>query len=68
MHDITDANYKHVKNMRKGIKIKSLGEYNDLYVQSETLLANNFQNFQNKYIEVSGLDPAHLLSAPPLEW
>ena len=32
-------------------KIKDLGEYHDLYVQSDTLLlANVFQNFRNKCI------------------
>ena len=35
---ITDADYAHGKRVCKDFEIKSLGEYHDLYVQSETLL------------------------------
>ena len=67
MEDITDAEYKHAKRVWKDFKIKNLGEYHDLYVQYDTLLlANLFENFQNKCIEIYELDPAHFLSAPGL--
>ena len=34
-------------------KLNNLGEYHDLYVQSDTLLlADEFQNFRNKCLEV----------------
>ena len=47
--------------------MKNLGEYHDLYVQCDTfLLADLFENFRNKYIEIYKLDPAHFLSAPGL--
>ena len=40
-----------------------------MYVQSDTLLlANVFENFRNKCIEIYELDPAHFLSAPGLAW
>ena len=46
-----------------------MGEYHDLYVQSDTtLLANVFENFRDKCLEISELDPAHFLSAPGLAW
>ena len=49
------------------IKIKNVGENHDLYVQSDTLLlADVFENFRNKCIEIYELDPAHFLSAPGL--
>ena len=32
------------------------------------MLADVFENFRNKYIEVYELDPAHFLSAPALPW
>ena len=32
--------------------IKKFGEYHDLYVQSDTLLADIFENFRNKCIEI----------------
>ena len=51
------------------LKIKNLGEYHDLYVQSDTLLlADVFENFRNKCTEIYELDPAHFLSAPGLAW
>ena len=45
MEDITDADYGHTKRVCKDFEIKKLGEYHDLYVQSNTLLADVFENF-----------------------
>ena len=40
-----------------------------MYVQCDTfLLADVFENFRNKCIEIYELDPAHFLSAPGLAW
>ena len=39
-----------------------------MYVQSDTLLADVYENFRNKCIEIYELDPAHFLSAPGLAW
>ena len=50
-------------------KLKKLGEYHDLYVQSDTLLlADVSENFRNKCIEIYQLDLTHFLSAPRLAW
>ena len=69
MEDITDADYRHAKKVFKEFKLKHLGEYHDLYVQSDTiLLADVFENFRNMCIEVYELDPAHFLTAPGLAW
>ena len=55
--------------MFEELKIKNLGDYHDLYVQSNTLfLADVFENFRNKCIEIYELDPAHFLSEPLLAW
>ena len=55
--------------MFKELKLKSLGDYHDLYVQSNTLLlADVFESFRNKCTEIYELDPAHSLSAPGLAW
>ena len=44
-----------------------LGDYHDLYVQSDTLiLADVFENFRNKCIEIYEVDPAHFLYVPGL--
>ena len=40
-----------------------------MYVQSDTLLlADVFENFRGKCIDIYKLDPAHFLSAPGLAW
>ena len=46
-----------------------MGDYHDWYVQSDTLLlADVFEIFRNKCIEIYKLDSAHLFSAPGLAW
>ena len=55
--------------MFKELKLKNLGNYHDLFLQSGTLLlADVYENFRNKCIEIYGLDPAHFLSATGLAW
>ena len=54
--------------MSELFKLKNLGEYHGLYVQSNTMLADVFENFRNKCIEIYELDPAHFPSAPGLAW
>ena len=50
-------------------EIRNLGEYHDLYVQTDTsLLADVFENFRNMCLEKYQLDPSHFLSAPGLAW
>ena len=69
MEDITDADYAHAKRVCKDFEIKNLGEYHDLYVQSNTLLlADVFENFRNMCLKIYELDPAKFLSAPGLAW
>ena len=68
MENIDDIDYRH-GNVFKRFKLKNLGEYHDLYVQSDTLLlADLFENFRNTCIKVYELDPAHFLSLPGLTW
>ena len=51
------------------MKLKNLGEYYDLCVQSYTLLlADICENFRNKCIEIYELYPVHFFSAPGLAW
>ena len=69
IEDITDADYIYAKKVCKGFEINNLGEYHDLYVQSNTLLlADVFENFRNTCREIYELDPAKCLSAPRLAW
>ena len=63
MADITDADYATAKRVCKQSEIKSLGEYHDLYVQSDTLLLPDvFENFINMCLEIYELDPAKLVT------
>ena len=60
MKNITDAEYMYVKKVCEDFETKSLGEYHNLYLKSDTLLlAEVFDKFFY-------LDPAKLLSAPGL--
>ena len=69
LNGITRRDLKHVKKVCDTFKIKRLGEYHDHYIQSDTtLLADVFENFRDKCIEIYGLDPVHFLSAPGLGW
>ena len=53
MEDITDVDHSHPKSVWKYFKIKNLGEYYDFYIQRDTLLlADVFQKFRNKCIEI----------------
>ena len=50
MEDITDADYMHAKRVCKDFEIKKLGEYNDVYLKSDTsLVVVVFENFR-KYV------------------
>ena len=63
MEDTTDAHHRHAKRVFK--EFNNLGDYYDLYVKSDTLLlADVFENFRSKCIEIYELDPAHFLSVP----
>ena len=67
MEDITDADYAHAKRVCKDFGIKKLGEYHDLYVQSDiSLLADVFEYFRNMCLKIYELDPTKFLSAPGL--
>ena len=59
---IDDIDYRHGNNVFKKFNLKNLGEYHDLYVQSDILLLADV--FENMCIKLYGLDPAHFLSLP----
>ena len=44
-----------------------MGDYHDLYVQADTfLLANVFEKYRDKFIEIYGLDLSYFYSVPGL--
>ena len=67
--DIANDDYAHARKVYDTFNIKNLGEYHDLYVQSDTaLLADVFENFRDKCLNINKLDPAYYLSAPGFSW
>ena len=69
MEDISDIDYRHSNNVFQVFKLENLGDYHDLYVQSDTLLlADVFNNFRDMCLKEYELDPAHFLSLPGLAW
>ena len=69
MEDIEDIGYRHGNNVFNKFKLNNLGDYHDLYVQSDTLLlADVSENFTDMCLKEYELDPAHFLSLPGLAW
>ena len=69
LEDIRDEDYAHAQKVWDVFGIKKLGEYYNLCAQSDTLLlANVFENFRNKCLEIYDLDPIYFVSAPGLAW
>ena len=69
MEDISDIDYRHANNVFKVFKLENVGNYHDLYVQSDTLLlADVFNNFTDMCIKEYELDPVHFLSLSGLAW
>ena len=53
MEEISGIDYRHAEKVFNEFNIKNLGEYHDLYVQSDTLLlADVFEHFRNMCIKV----------------
>ena len=57
LEDISDEDYAHAQKVWDVFEINNLGEYHDLYVQSDTLLlADVYENFRNMCLDKYGLD------------
>ena len=69
LEDISDEDYVHAQKVWGVFEINNLGEYLDLYVQSDTLLlVDVYENFRNMCLEKYELDPTYFVSAPGLVW
>ena len=67
MEKITDIDCKHANKVFKKFKLKNRGDYHDLYAQKDTLLlADVFEDFRKKCIEIYELHPDQFLYAPGL--
>ena len=56
------VDYAQAKRVCKDFEIKNIGEYHDLYLQSDILmLADVFENFRNMCPEMYELGPAKFI-------
>ena len=61
LENISDKDYGHAQKVFKKY-CTNMGDYRDLYVQTDTLLlADVFENFRNKCIDIYGLDPPYFI-------
>ena len=66
---ITDDEYDYAKKVWKTFKIKTMGEYHDLYLGSDVLLLTDvFENFRKTCMQYYKLDPCHYFTSPGLSW
>ena len=69
LENISDEDYFHAQKVWEVFEIKNLGEYHDLYDQSDTLLVEDaFENFRYMSLEKYELDLTYFVSAPGLAW
>ena len=67
LKDITDKDYRIVKEFYKDMKFKNIREYLECYLKSDiTLLADVFNNFRKIIFDNLGLDCVKYISAPSL--
>jgi len=63
------SDYAHAANMWQQISIRTLGEYNDLYLKTDVLLlVDIFENFRDNCVASYGLDPAYYYTLPGFTW
>ena len=61
--------YFHAANVWEKFNCNNLGDYHDLYVQTDTLLlADVFERFRSTCISHYGLDPCQYYTSPGLSW
>ena len=66
---ISDEQYKHAQNVWDTFNLKTMGDYHDLYLQSDILLlADVFENFRKTCLQYYKLDPCHYFTSPGLSW
>ena len=68
LEDVTDVDHTHAKGVHKDSEIKKLGDYHHLYLKSDTLLLDVFENFWDVCLRIYELHPVKFIWAPGLAW
>ena len=69
LEDTSNDDYVHAQKVWGVFEINNLGEYQDLYVQSDSLLlADVYENFRNMCLDKYGLDPVYFVPVLGLAW
>lgn len=69
MSEITLEQYSFAKKVWDKFNIKSMREYTSHYLKTDVLLlADIFENFRDKCVEIYGLDPTHYIKLPAYSW
>ena len=67
MEDILAEDYAHAKKVFKDFERKNSAEYQDLHVQSNTLLLTDvFESFRSMRLKIYESDPTRFLTVPGL--
>ena len=66
---VSEKEFSRAINVWNTFKMKTLGDYHDLYLKTGVLLlADVFGKFIKKCLNYHGLNPCHYFSAPRLSW
>ena len=69
MSGISEKDHQHACKVWNKFDLKNMGDYHDLYLETDViLLANVFESFRKVCLDSYGLDPAHFYTAPGLAW
>ena len=69
MSGVSESDYQHAQRVWEEFRIRSIGDYHDIYLRTDVLLlANVFEAFRDTCLRHYSLDPAHFYVAPRLAW
>ena len=66
--DISDEKYEFAQRVWTTMGCQSMGEYHDLYLYQDIMLADIFEQFRQVCLKNYQLDPAHYYTVPGFSW